>query len=224
MGDRRLIPIGVIAHKSRRDTAEQLADKLGAVLFMDEGDPEGEPARLRACVANHERAWAWAAKLKRRAIILEDDVTPVSDLRERAVEWFTRFPDDLLNFYLGTGWSHIEQQSVEALEQFDAGGPDLVRLDSLWGCQAYSIPPHHIPAVLADHRTDIGPDFSLGASWMWHTGNDSVVHVLESLVEHDDLPSTVWLPENRPNPRRARRLHVATSQAPVDRRRQHTRP
>lgn len=208
MGQRGLIPIGIVSHHSRRDMAERLTEHLGAVLFMDEGDAVDEPGRLARSLANHERAWAWAAEQSQRCIIVEDDVEPVADLRDRAAEWFDRFPDDLLNFYLGTGWDMIEQQSIAALDAYDHGGPDHVRLSTLWGAQCYSIPTHQIPEILADHRHDLGADLALGASWVWHH-NREVVHVLESLVDHDDTPTIVWQPGTRSHARRARRLHIA---------------
>lgn len=210
LGERVMIPVAVVAHHSRRRIAEQLAHKLNAVLFMDEGDADDEAGRVARSLANHERAWAWAADQEQRCIIVEDDVQPVADMFDRAAEWFDRFPDDLLNLYLGTGWDMIEAASVAALDAYDLGGPDHIRLPTMWGAQAYSIPTAHIPAILADHRRDLAGDFALGASWIAHHGRD-VVHVLESLVDHDTIPSAVWAPGARPLARRARRLHQATS-------------
>lgn len=205
-----MIPIAVVSCWQRRQTGEALAKQLKAKLFMDEGVAGTSDERMNRARDNHYRALTWAAGLKQRAIIVEDDIEPASDLRQRAGEWFTRYPNDLISFYLGTGWSHIEQQSVTALEQYDNGGPDHIRLDSLWGCQAYSMPTAHIQAVLNNHRADIGPDFSIGASWRAHNGDREVIHTLESLVQHADLPSEVWIPAERPQIRQARRLHVAT--------------
>lgn len=206
----RKIPIAVVSCIQRRETGERLAKQLGAELFMDEGEAGTSVERLSRSRANHERAWSWAGKLKQRAIIVEDDVTPATDIRERAAEWFDRFPDDLINFYLGDGWSHIEAASIAALQAYDNGGPDHIRLDSLWGAQCYSIPTHQIQAVIDDHRTDLGADFALGASWRAHNDNREVIHVLESLVQHNDLPSEVWTDSERPHIRNARRLHVPT--------------
>lgn len=212
------IPVAVVAHHSRRDHAERLASSLHAHLLMDDGDATTVDGRVRRSLANHVRAWEWAATQPQRAIILEDDVDPVDDMRDRAAEWFERFPDDLIGFYLGTGWEHIEAASIAALEAYDAGGDDYVRLDTLWGAQCYSIPTAHLPWVLANRRRDLAADFALGAAWQARHHRD-IVHTLESLVEHDGQPSTVW-PGGR-GPRHARRLHVPT---PSDRRRPNRTP
>lgn len=208
------IPIGVVAHHSR-DTGPKLAALWHAELFMDDGDADTPQARQARSLATHERAWHWAAGKRQRAIILEDDVTPVADMAERAAEWFHRYPDELISFYLGTGWAHIEAASVAALDAYDHGGPDHLELDTMWGAQCYSIPTGHIEAVLADHRADLAADFSAGAAWQaqHHPG---VIHTLESLVQHDGDVSAVWNPGTR-QVRKARRLHV-----PAPRERQST--
>lgn len=184
---------------------EALAARLDAELFVDEGEHRSR--------WNHARAWEWAAGLDHRALIVEDDIEPAPDLRERAAEWFQRFPDDLVNFYLGTGWPYIEKASIAALAVYDAGtGPDHLRIDQLFGAQCYSVPTRQLQAVIDDHRHDLEADFALGAAWIHHNGR-GIVHVLESLVEHRDVPSVSWTPEQRPVPRRARRLHVAAPPA-----------
>lgn len=179
--------VAVIGHHSRQERAENLADTLGATLFLDTGD--------HGPTWNHLRALEWADG--ERILILEDDALPVPDFQARAQAWITRFPDDLLSLYLGTG--HPRQWMRRVDEQWD-NGHDHVTLTTLIHAVCYTIPP--TPGL----HTNVDParpiDFALGDAWRTLTGRD-VIYPKRSLVQHDDIPSINSHPRQ---PRRARQL------------------
>ena len=63
---------------------------------------------------NHRRAIVWAAERTCRVVVLEDDALPVHGFTEKITEWLTRFPDDMLSFYLGTGRPPQYQKEIAA--------------------------------------------------------------------------------------------------------------
>lgn len=63
---------------------------------------------------NHRRAIVWAAEQTCRVVVLEDDALPVHGFTEKITEWLTRFPDDMLSFYLGTGRPPQYQKEIAA--------------------------------------------------------------------------------------------------------------
>lgn len=85
----------VVGHYSRRHQAERLANMLNAHLLIDE-DQHGANW-------NHWRAIEWASQQDCRVVILEDDAVLVNGFSEKVTAWLSRFPDELISFYLGTG-------------------------------------------------------------------------------------------------------------------------
>lgn len=63
---------------------------------------------------NHRRAIVWTAERTCRVVVLEDDALPVHGFTEKITEWLTRFPDDMLSFYLGTGRPPQYQKEIAA--------------------------------------------------------------------------------------------------------------
>ena len=63
---------------------------------------------------NHRRAIVWAAEQTCRVVVFEDDALPVHGFTEKITEWLTRFPDDMLSFYLGTGRPSQYQKEIAA--------------------------------------------------------------------------------------------------------------
>lgn len=82
----------VVGHHARRAQADRLASLLGAHVLMDE---EGNGANW-----NHRRAIEWASKQDCRVVILEDDAVPMPGFNDSVHQWLSRFPNDLISFYL----------------------------------------------------------------------------------------------------------------------------
>ncbi len=83
------VKFAVVGHHSRHKQALCLAESLGAVLLIDNGD--------NGANWNHRRALEWAAGQDCRVVIVEDDALPVVGFPVLAAEWLTRFPDSLVS-------------------------------------------------------------------------------------------------------------------------------
>lgn len=90
-----MIAIGIVAHHSRHDRAQNLADAVGAeVISLDE-------AHLGAG-ANHEVCYEWLAETNAPwSVVLEDDALPCKDFRDQLRAVLKATPTPLLSLYLG---------------------------------------------------------------------------------------------------------------------------
>lgn len=191
--------IVIVAHYSRRDRAERLAASLGAEIVMDEGD----------CGAlwGHTRALRLCAPLSERCVIMEDDALPVPDFRAKAQVWMDEYPDSLLSFYLGTGRPPQYQARIAHTVTYADDPAAMLCLPQLIHGVCYSIPQQYVPAVAARLPLIGAADFAIGNTWRAVTG-EPVVYPVQSLVDHDDLPSVERHPDGqkRTEVRRAWRL------------------
>jgi len=190
--------IAIVAHHSRRIMADELASKLEAdIVFMDEHSAGAN--------ANHLRALRWAAEQSDRVIVIEEDALPVKLFRKEAQDWLSLFPEDMLSFYLGTGrppqyQAHIAERLIAA----DRTRADHIMLPQLIHGVCYSVPPQHLPRVLARWESSKPADFALGDAW-----GAPVVYPCWSLVDHADGEPVERHPDRLPRTerRRAWRLH-----------------
>jgi len=190
--------IAIVAHHSRRIMADELASKLEAdIVFMDEHSAGAN--------ANHLRALRWAAEQSDRVIVIEEDALPVKLFRKEAQDWLSLFPEDMLSFYLGTGrppqyQAHIAERLIAA----DRTRADHIMLPQLIHGVCYSVPPQHLPRVLARWDSSKPADFALGDAW-----GAPVVYPCWSLVDHADGEPVERHPDRLPRTerRRAWRLH-----------------
>jgi len=194
--------IVIVAHHSRSERAERLAASMGAEIVMDEGD----------CGAlwGHTRALRLCAPLNDRCVIMEDDALPVPDFRAKAQAWLDDYPDSLLSFYLGTGRPPQYQPQIAHAVTY-ADDPDAVLcLPQLIHGVCYSIPQQYVRAVVERLPLIGAADFAIGNAWRAVSG-EPVVYTIQSLVDHDDLPSVERHPDGqkRTEPRRAWRLETA---------------
>lgn len=190
--------IAIVAHHSRRAMANDLASKLEAdSIFMDEHSAGAN--------ANHLRALGWAAEQSDRVIIIEEDALPVDGFRDKAQDWLARFPDDLLSFYLGTGRPpQYQVQIAERLIAADRTRADYITLPQLIHGVCYSVPPQHLPKVLARWDSSKPADFALGDAW-----GAPVVYPCWSLVDHADGEPVERHPDGERRNERRRAWRVA---------------
>ncbi|MGI1284355.1 hypothetical protein [Enterobacter kobei] len=190
--------IAIVAHHSRHTMAEELASKLEAdIVFMDEHSAGAN--------SNHLRALRWAAEQSDRVIIIEEDALPVDGFRYKAQDWLTRFPDDMLSFYLGTGRPpQYQMQIAERLIVADKAQADYITLPRLIHGVCYSVPPQHINRVLSRWDSSKPADYAVGDAW-----GGAVVYPCYSLVDHADFESVECHPDSAPRTERRRAWRLA---------------
>ncbi|VFS19491.1 Uncharacterised protein [Enterobacter cancerogenus] len=188
----------VVGHVSRIGHAQRLAALLDAHLLIDDGD--------HGANWNHRRALEWAACQPCRIVVLEDDAMPVPWFAELVFDWLTRFPDDMLSFYLGTGRPpQYQVQIAERLIVADKTQADYITLPRLIHGVCYSVPPQHINRVLSRWDSSKPADYAVGDAY-----GGAVVYPCYSLVDHADGEPVERHPDSAPRTerRRAWRLHV----------------
>ncbi|MEJ8326042.1 MULTISPECIES: hypothetical protein [Kosakonia] len=187
----------VVGHHSRYDRAYRLARMLEATIMLDEGH--------HGANWNHRRALEWAANQACRVVVIEDDAVPTDHLLSGAMWWVEQHPDSLISFYLGTGRPpQYQAQIAERLIAADRTRADYITLPQLIHGVCYSVPPQHLPRVLARWDSKKPADFALGDAW-----GAPVVYPCWSLVDHADGEPVEQHPDQIPRTerRRAWRLH-----------------
>lgn len=179
-----MIPVIIVAHHTRLAMAEKLAEHLGRVHIIL--DTEGRGAFL-----SHKMALNMAAELDERVIIMEDDAIPVVDFHARAQQWFDRFPNELISFYLGTGRPPHWQPVINDILR-ERGDRDYIELAALLHGVCYSIPANKVRRVIERVR-GTQADFAISAAW-----GRGTIYPVESLVEHRDGPSVEKHPDGSP--------------------------
>lgn len=188
----------VVGHHSRRHQAEQLAQMLNARLLIDEGQ--------HGANWNHRRAIEWASQQDCRVVILEDDALPVPGFAHKVAEWLTRFPDELLSFYLGTGRPPQYQKEIAGmLVESDRVNSDYLVMSKLIHGVCYSLPQSRVKQVLTRWNQTLAADYAVGDAY-----GSRVIYPCYSLVDHADLQTVERHPdnENRTERRRAWRLDI----------------
>ncbi|BEM76394.1 bacteriophage protein [Serratia marcescens] len=181
----------IVAHPARREQATALAHRTGGFLLMDYEE--------RGANWNHHRAWQWAAEQTDRVVVIEDDAKPVAGFERLVPYWLSRFPDQLISFYLGTGRPPQYQMEIATkLVGADKVRADHIVLRRLVHGVCYSVPPALIPKVISRWDERKPADYAVGDA----IGGD-VIYPCYSLVDHAD-----GLPVERPRdlaPRTERR-------------------
>lgn len=187
----------VVGHHSRKGHAQRLAALLDAHLLIDDG--------AHGANWNHRRALEWAACQPCRVVVLEDDAMPVPWFAELVVDWLTRFPDDMLSFYLGTGRPpQYQMQIAERLIVADKAQADYITLARLIHGVCYSVPPQHINRVLSRWDNNKPADYAVGDAW-----GGAVVYPCYSLVDHADGEPVERHPDSAPRTERRRAWRLA---------------
>lgn len=187
----------VVGHHSRRQHADALASHIGAHLVIDEDN--------HGANWNHRRALEWASTQPYRVVVLEDDALPVPWFINKVIPWLNDKPDDLISFYLGTGRPpQYQAQIAELLIAADRTRADYITLPQLIHGVCYSVPPQHLPRVLARWDSSKPADFALGDAW-----GAPVVYPCWSLVDHADGESVERHPDGEARTERRRAWRVA---------------
>lgn len=187
----------IVAHHTRKEQAEKMAYRLDAKLFID---PENHGSNW-----NHRRALEWAAQQSDRVIVLEDDALPVKGFDFLVYDWLTRFPDNIISFYLGTGRPPQRQIDIAMrLIDSDKFRMDYITLPKLIHGVCYSIPTHFLYRILAHWDVRKGADYAISDKY-----KGKVIYPVFSLVDHADLTIVEQHPDGakRLERRKAWRLH-----------------
>lgn len=187
-------PVVVVTCRERISHGESLAERLGAHLVCD--------WHMRGAIAGHMLALKWAAGKEERCIIMEDDAEPVAGFMGLSGGVLATYPNDLVSFYLGTGYPEQYQPHIEAEV---TSGADVVRLQNLIHGVCYSLPSGREAEVLDKMDKALPADLSIGRAWFGLTGRE-IIYPLPSLADHVDGPR-VEQTGARLHPRRAWRLY-----------------
>jgi len=102
-----VIPIAIVAHNTRENRAERLADAFKAEFLTIDNGSVG-PGR------NHVVAWEWLAEGSAPwSVVLEDDAIPVRGFSEQLVAVLKHAPDPVVSLYLGRGRPRQWQPSIQ---------------------------------------------------------------------------------------------------------------
>jgi len=180
--------IVIVAHNSRRNMAQVLADRFNAHIILD--------TESHGALTWHKNALQWAADQNERCIVMEDDALPVSDFMQHAAGWLDRFPDDLVSFYLGRSRQpHWQSRIAVELLQADKEKRNYIALEELLHGVCYSIPAVRLSDVLT-HMPEKAADYAIGHAWRILTGS-RVIYPVFSLVDHADGPSVERHPDGQ---------------------------
>ncbi len=176
------IAVVVVAHVARREMAEALTGKLGAVVSWDDG-------RLEA-FGNHCQAMRMAAATgASHAVIVEDDAVPHPDLTRCVERAVTLRPADLIGLYVGRQRPRPEI-TEPYIRQAEATGSGWIEpaTDLLWPV-GYALPAQHVDAVIEAAQGMRGETAGrLPAAWRKVTHRGAVL-TWPSLLDHADGPS-----------------------------------
>ena len=193
------IKVVVVGHHSRRNQASQLAHLLDAHLLIDEGDHGSN--------WNHRRAIEWASQQESRVVIMEDDALLLPGFTESVREWVTRFPDNLISFYLGTGRPPQYQQQIAAsLIEADMRRGDYITMDRLIHGVCYSPPVSGLSRIMQNWNRTKAADYAVGDAL-----GGKVIYPCYSLVDHADGVTVERHPDNQPRMERRRAWRLAVS-------------
>lgn len=192
------IMIVVVGHHSRRGMATRLAETTGAHLLIDEED--------HGANWNHRRAIEWASQQDCRVVILEDDAVLVNGFTEKVIAWLSRFPDELISFYLGTGRPpQYQLEMATKLIDADRRQADYITINRLVHGVCYSVPLYKLQQVISrwNHRSPA--DYAVGDAC-----GGSVIYPCYSLVDHLDSNTVERHPDNTPRTERRKAWRLAS--------------
>nr|WP_233432843.1 hypothetical protein [Rahnella victoriana] len=169
-----------------------LAGMLDAQLLIDEGDHGSN--------WNHRRAIEWASQQECRVVIMEDDALMLPDFTDSVCGWVTRFPDNLISFYLGTGRPPQYQQQIAAsLIEADKRRGDYITMDRLIHGVCYSPPVSGLSRIIHNWNRNKAADYAVGDAL-----GGKVIYPCYSLVDHADGETVERHPDNQPRLERRR--------------------
>lgn len=190
------ISVAVVGHVARQNQAHHLSRRLGARLFLDNGEL-GE-------LENHRRAWSWGQVAGGRwHLVIQDDAVPIPRMLDHLNAGLTYYlpSPGLVSLYLGTSYpTHWQRRIRRVLDH--ANDAAWIRSDHLLHGVAVAAPTSWIRPIL-HHRSDLPYDEHLG-EWARGAGHP-IWYTRPSLVDHEDGPSLIDHPDGlrREKPRHA---------------------
>ena len=189
------IAVGVVAHKTRRERAERLAEDVGAVVCnVDDG--------TLACAGNHLQVLGLLALLDADwCVVLEDDAMPVPNFPFYVKRALAHAPAPIVGLYLGTGNPSGQPQRQIGAAMRVARNRAWITADCLIGSVGYAIrvasPDGLFIAIPEMLRWIAGDDseFPLRVSRFAQEWGVGVCYTVPSLVDHydgDPIGSTTW--------------------------------
>lgn len=184
-----MINIGVVAHISRLEIAEDLADKVNAeFMTVDTGE--------LGAGRNHEKAWQWleGSGGGEWSVLLEDDAVPIASFRKELKAALFNAPSPIVSLYLGRGRPPHWQDSIGS----------VITSQACWLLANELL--HHVGVAIRTHLVDdmltrlaADHDYVWGklpideAIGRWVRYRDrKVAYANPSLVDHNfRLPTTI---------------------------------
>lgn len=182
-----MINIGVVAHIDRLETAETLADKVGAeFMTVDSGN--------LGAGRNHEKAWQWLEDSDSEwSVVLEDDAIPITGFRKELQVALLNAPLPIVSLYLGRFRPPHWQNSIASVI---ASPASWLLADELL---------HHVGvAIRSDRVSNMLDSISADSDYVWgkipideaigrwaRKRGYPVAYSHPSLVDHDHSMPTV---------------------------------
>lgn len=171
------IDVRIMAHPSRRERAERLAERVGAGITWDERDDEWDTAA---------RTWGAIDGLADAGVVLQDDALPIDDFREHLAAALDAAPyPTLISLYVGTG-RPLQRRVEHAIRRANHRGAAWLAAPTLYWGPAVVLPVSRIGPMLAWCDDKALPyDSRLGA-FCGACMHRPVLYTWPSLVDHDD--------------------------------------
>jgi hypothetical protein len=198
------IVIGVVAHQSRKETAQQLRrDVGGAVCSFDDGTLGCEGNHIQVLRALARRHVDWC-------VILEDDAIPCKDFRQRVKEALPFAPAPIVGLYLGTGnpSGAVQRTIGVAVRAAAEKNAAWITSDCLIGSVGYAVRIRLITPLLAE-IVNRDEELPLRISRWAQAAEISICYTQPSLVNHTDGPPVGFTGGAR-SERRAWNFHPRT--------------
>lgn len=196
------VKFAIVAHDSRFDMAVAIADGLpNYQIFVDR--------ESKGANANHLRALRWASTQDCRVVIMEDDALPVSGFTDKVTDWLTRFPDELVSFYLGTGRPPQYQLEIATkLIDADKRQADYITINRLIHGVCYSVPASKLERVLSRWNHNSPADYAVSDAC-----SGAVVYPCYSLADHADVTTVERHPDNTPRTERRKAWRLSNQES-----------
>ena len=174
--------VGVVAHESRRETAQEVADKAGALIVsFDDG--------AMGCAGNHAALLHMLAQAGADwSVVVEDDAQPVDDFPVHVERALAFTPAPIVGLYLGTGNPSGQPQRQIRAASIVAARRDLAWIiaDCLIGSVGYAIRTSLIEGMLPE-IAERAEEWPLRVTRWAQDWGIQVAYTVPSLVDHADL-------------------------------------
>lgn len=175
------IATGIVAHQSRVEQAECLAEQVGAVICnVDDGTLQ--------CAGNHGTVLSLLVCADADWVVcLEDDAEPVPGFAFHLQQALAHTPAPIVGLYLGTGnpSGQPQRQIRQAVLKADVTGAAWILGDCLIGSVGYVIRSSLIPDLLGALPEEEG-EYPLRVSRWAQRWELPVAYTIPSLVNHAD--------------------------------------